>query len=240
MDGHAQYREWKNWDQEAFGRHGRSEAAYFHAEMVRAGLLGRGSLRILEIGFGNGGFAGWSRAQGWHYTGTERDPSLVTRARAAGFDAYEASLPLGSLAETASLDLVIAFDVLEHLDFSETTGLLRAARPLLKPSGIVLARFPSGDSPFAGAIQRGDLTHRSVIGSGIIEQLARSAGFDVVMIGAPLLPLQGVGLLSALRRAAIRLARAIIGFILRRVYYDNQPRVLEPNMVVILRARSEA
>jgi len=234
MDAHGQYRDWKNWDETRFAQYDRAEAVYFAAEFAKAGLTPAKGFSLLEIGFGNGHFAGWVRAQGWRYAGTEQDPELVGRARAAGFSAHESSTPLDTVTGAGSLDLVIAFDVLEHLTFDEIITLLEAARGALKPTGHFMARFPSGDSPFGRVIQHGDMTHRSIIGSGIVQQLAQKAGFDVVQIRAPVLPVFGVGLISGLRRAVIRSVRALIRYFLRKIYFDNQPRVVEPNMVIVL------
>jgi SAM-dependent methyltransferase len=235
MDPHDQYRDWKCWDEAGFGQYDRLEAVYFAAELAKAGLVPTGEFSVLEIGFGNGHFAGWARAQGWRYAGTEQDPELVDRARAAGFSANGSGMPLDAMIGAGSLDLVMAFDVLEHLTFDEICALLNEVRRLLKTDGHFVARFPSGDSPFGRVIQHGDMTHRSIIGSGIAEQLARTTGFDVVQIRAPVLPIFGAGLIASLRRVIIRSLRALIRFFLQKIYFDNQPRVVEPNMVLVLR-----
>ena len=49
--------------------------------------------------------------------------------------------------------------------------------------------LPSGDSPFARSIQYSDVTHKTVIGTGIVRpQLAQHTGFGILQIRAPVLP----------------------------------------------------
>ena len=235
MSEYGKYRDWKGWSEKDFAQTSRTDDVYFAQEIRRAGLPARAGLAVLEIGFGNGRFAGWAKKQGWRYIGTEQDPALVARARAAGFDANPAATPLEQLAGAGTLGLVVAFDVLEHLTIDDGIELLRSARKLLAADGIFLARFPSGDSPFGRAIQHGDRTHRTAIGSGMVQQMALESGFDVARIAAPALPIFGVGLVSGFRRALIRAIRAAIGSVLRKAYFDNQPRVVDPNMIIVLR-----
>lgn len=230
----SDYRAWKSWSADAFGKVDQVEGRYLQAELRAAGADLGAVLTVLEIGFGNGAFAAWARARGWRYSGTELDPELVARALAAGMDAHHAGDPIASIAPGSSFDLVVAFDVLEHLGLDEIGALLDAVRARLAPGGRFIARFPSGDSPFAGAIQHGDLTHRSVIGSGMVEQLALGGGLRVLQVRAPAFPVTGMGIRRLLRRLPIVVGRALVGRVLRLLYFDNQPRVIEPNMLVVL------
>jgi hypothetical protein len=43
-------------------------------------------LRVGEIGYGNGVFAGWARRAGAHWIGRETSQALQARAVEAGFD----------------------------------------------------------------------------------------------------------------------------------------------------------
>jgi hypothetical protein len=127
--------------------------------------------------------------------------------------------------------------VLEHLSTDEIVTLLASVARSLADGGIFLARFPSGDSPFARATQYGDMTHRTVIGSGIIEQLAQAANLDVVQVRPPVFPLLGLGVRRFCRRLPVALLRAVASKAINLAFNDNQPRVMTPNMVVVLRRR---
>jgi len=229
------YRAWKSWDRRPFGACSPLQACGFEAELTAAGVdLGK-QLSILEIGFGSGVFAGWARDRGFAYVGVELDPELVARARQCGFEAFGAGRPLAQVAPERRFDLVAAFDVLEHMSPDEIAGLLDAVRPRLSRQGRLLARFPSGDSPFSAAMQHGDLTHRTAIGSGMVEQLALQAGYDLLQVRAPTRPIRGVGLIRGLRRAAVAAVRVMVTEVVRWAFYDGHPRrVIDPNMVVVL------
>lgn len=54
------YQDWKRWAPADFGNCSRSEAVYFAAELRQCEVPVGAGVRIVEIGFGNGMFAGWA------------------------------------------------------------------------------------------------------------------------------------------------------------------------------------
>ena len=67
-DNHGDYSLFKGWTRDSFGHCKTHWAAYYQLEVRRCvrktgGTLGT-PLKLLEIGFGNGAFMGWARAQG--------------------------------------------------------------------------------------------------------------------------------------------------------------------------------
>lgn len=234
------YQVWKQWTAAGFGSCDRSESAYFAAEMRRSGVPLRHGMRIVEIGFGNGAFAGWAVRNGADYRGVEIMPELVQRGREKGFDVFDKDVPLSTVASDSSVDVVVAFDVMEHLDLAELTSLLRTAYPALKVGGRLVARVPSGDSPFARAIQHGDLTHRSTLGSSAVRQLAGATGFKVVQLRAPVLPLTGDGSVALVRRGLVTLGRALIYPVIVRLLMGGGSPVLSPNMLFVLERPGDA
>lgn len=175
------YRDWKHWDD--FGSLTPSQARYLRRElsMLRP-LAGK---RILEVGFGNGNFLRFARDNGAEVQGTEMIPELVEAARKAGFHVSDGSDVLGVRSRAGSFDAVVAFDVLEHMDKDELVQFFGAVHAQLKPGGVFLARFPNGDSPFGRRYQNGDLTHKTAIGSRLVEHLAAVSGFRVVAVRNP-------------------------------------------------------
>jgi SAM-dependent methyltransferase len=171
------YADWKDWR----GDFAPSdyEARYFAAELAEIPVVGK---RVLEIGFGNGSFLAWAKARGADVVGTEIDTAMIERARAKGFDAQPASLE--ALAATGQrFDLVVAFDVFEHWDKPMLVANLRQIAALLRNDGLVLARFPNGQSPLGRVHQYGDLTHQTVLSPSSIAQLARMTGLAVERVG---------------------------------------------------------
>jgi SAM-dependent methyltransferase len=164
---------------------------------------------ILEVGCGHGALqhaareAGYSRIQG-----VDGSPSQVAAAHRLGV----ASVRQGDLTETLqaaspdSLDAIIAFDVIEHLDRDEIIRMADATHRALKPGGRWIVHAPNGASPFAGVVLWGDLTHELAFTTESLTQLTRSTGFSTVRFfeDAPV----AHGLKSAVRRllwkAAVR------------------------------------
>lgn len=236
MSDYQGYEDWKQWDKISFGTWSKIDAAYFSAELRRTGIKPHKGIRLYEVGFGNGAFAGYIRSLGCEYFGSEINNALVERAREFGLNVSEKGIK--EALETNSLltfDAVIAFDVLEHLDITNIKTFLLEAMELLKPGGVVLARVPSGDSPFGRAIFHGDITHRTALGSSAVRQLAAQTGFNVIDIGPPKLPIFGLGWKRAIRRSAIRLAQSVATQFINLVFHDGQPRVITANLVFVLK-----
>ncbi|MEM7212822.1 MAG: class I SAM-dependent methyltransferase, partial [Pseudomonadota bacterium] len=171
---------------------------------------------------------------GCSYTATEIDAELVERASAAGFDARMAPEDLSTEFGDLRFDAILCFDVLEHLTQEQITAMLTQFRAVLSETGRVLARFPSGDSPFSVAMYNGDITHRSWIGRGAVLQYCVATGMQAEQIRHPVLPLTGVGVKRMLRRAPIAVVRWVTRKFVRMFFYDGQPRVVDPNMVIVL------
>lgn len=229
------YEDWKHWGKATFGTWSNADAAYFSAELMRAKIELSEGQRIFEIGFGNGAFAGYVRSKGCEFFGSELNEVLVERATAFGLNVFVGGITQVLATEKpASFDAVVAFDVLEHLDIMEIKSFLLDARALLKPGGVVLARVPSGDSPFGRAIFHGDITHRSALGSSAVRQIASYAGLDVIDIAPPRLPILGLGLVRAIRRGGIQLAQSIVARLINFIFHDGYPRVITANLVFVL------
>jgi len=164
--------------------------------------------------------------------GTEHIPELLTQARAAGFEVSGTPELIGAPQNRGSFDLVVAFDLIEHLEQGELPGFFAAVHALLKPGGAFLTRFPNGHSPFGRLYQYGDLTHKSVIGAGTIEHLAAVTGFEIVEMRNPRMAFVANPLLwvpQVLQRGLRNLTEMTLGYI-----YFNRRLPLDPNLVAHL------
>lgn len=171
------YSDWKDWQGDFVATD--RDARYFAAELRDIEIAGK---RVLEIGFGNGRFMAWAKAQGATIVGTEINEAMLARAREKGFEVQASALDTLAAAGRR-FDVVAAFDVFEHWDKAALIANLRYIATLLEPGGTLVARFPNGQSPFGLAYQYGDITHQSVLSASSVEQLAQMTGFDVVRIG---------------------------------------------------------
>lgn len=229
------YVAWKGWHGSDFGRFELEDALYFSQELRTSGIPSVVGLRVGELGFGNGAFAGWVRKAGGHWVGCEAIPELQQRAAEAGFEVFTSQTDFWNVCGLGKLDLMVAFDVIEHLELDAIRSFMGDAKEALRPGGLLLVRLPSGDSPFSDAIYRGDLTHRTILGSGAMRQLAMEAGLEVCQVRSPILPVWGLGPVRAARRMAVRLMQALAFSFVRHVLMGHGTAVLSPNMIVVLR-----
>ena len=169
------YMQWKGWQGE-FSYDLRQEEC-FTAEFKNCSLKG---LRILEIGFGNGAFLAWARKHGAHVSGTELILELVEIGRMKGIDVFHGQVDEVEQLTGREFDLIVAFDVFEHIEIERLKLHLKLLRNLLSERGEIICRFPNGESPFGRIYQHADVTHVSVLSGPIMSQLCQEAGLAVI------------------------------------------------------------
>ena len=206
------YLKWKNWGNIEFAKLNKSESAYFTAEIKRTNQEFPKKSKVLEIGFGNGGFLKYAIEKGWDVFGTELNEVLVNVAQKHEFNVIQTD-NLSSF-EDDSFDLVVAFDVLEHIPQDAIPNMITEVKRILKRDGFFIARFPNGDSPFGLIYQNGDVTHITTIGSGKIYYFAAKTNMKVVFAGGAAQPLLGCSLVSFVHRIfALPIKKAINLFV---------------------------
>jgi 2-polyprenyl-3-methyl-5-hydroxy-6-metoxy-1,4-benzoquinol methylase len=216
------YIQFKNWDVPAG-----SDPDLFASLLKKSGLGER--LAILEIGCGTGGFMDWARQNGHHVEGIELIPELVEAVSKRGFKVYQA--PVSDL-KANNYDVVISLDVLEHLALDDLLANLRLARTVLKPNGLMIARFPNGASPFAGPWQNGDFTHTKPLSASSLGQVAISTGMVVDSAFNPRsIP---AGFLKGIKRRLVYAVRDIIEIAIGFLYFGYRSP-MDPNVVVVLK-----
>src|SRR5215208_1105797 len=96
--------------------------------------------RVLDVGFGDGGFLENARSMGWHVVGTDFDPEVVEKARRRGFDAR-----LGTVdGVDGPFDVITMGHVIEHLH--DPVAVLRACYRLLAPGGMLWLETPNAEA----------------------------------------------------------------------------------------------
>ena len=139
--------------------------------------------RILDIGCGNGALLRFAQEAGYHrLAGVDRSPEQVQAAHQHGLTFVRQGELIASLRAmpAASQDVLLAFDVLEHLHKQEVCDLLAEAFRVLAPNGRIIIHVPNGESPFFGRIRYGDFTHELAFTPDALTQLLRAFDFDGV------------------------------------------------------------
>lgn len=139
--------------------------------------------RILDLGCGHGALLYALKQAGYrNVRGIDGSPEQVEAAHRLGIGDVtqgEALPSLGATA-TASLDVVVTFDVIEHLTKPELIPFVDEVRRVLRPGGRWIIHVPNGESPFAGKILYGDFTHELAFTRTSLTQVLKASGFSDV------------------------------------------------------------
>ena len=152
------YIDWKNWETDSFGKTSKLEETYFN-NIVKLLKLKKSS-KILEIGFGNGAFLGYAVSQNFNYDGIESNENLVDLAIDNNFSAYTS---LDKIDTETKYDLIILFDVIEHINADAVEEFFKEMNVHLEETGSIFLRFPNGSSPLGLGNQHGDVTHCNIV-----------------------------------------------------------------------------
>lgn len=161
-----------------------------------------GSLRVLEVGCGQGGF-GARLALSYDYVGVEPDVVSCEVARQRLADAGgRGEVRHGDLSVVGadeSFDLVCAFEVIEHIEDDATT--MRAWADRLRPGGSLLLSTPAWQKRFGAADEM--VGHFRRYDPPVLRSLLSGAGLvdvELVHFGTPLGYLLEAGRNAAGRR----------------------------------------
>lgn len=158
MSKNNRYIDWKNWEADSFAKTSKLEEAYFNNIFKLLKL--KKSSKILEIGFGNGSFLGYAVSQKFNYDGIESNENLVDLAIDNNFSAYTS---LDKINRETKYDLIILFDVIEHINADVVEEFFKEMNVHLEETGSIFLRFPNGSSPLGLGNQHGDVTHCNIV-----------------------------------------------------------------------------
>lgn len=160
----------------------------------------------LEIGCGPGGFLYWARERGWpHITGLDLSAEQVAVAQALKLDAQNVSLQEFLTGRENAFDLIVGFDLIEHLNRDEAFQCLDLCLAALRPGGTLFMTTPNGAGLRPGPVALGDLTHETIFTPQTMRLALRLSGFADVKI-REITPLP-TSLLSRVRGLLWRVAR---------------------------------
>lgn len=138
---------------------------------------------VLDLGCGHGALLHFARAAGYtNLRGVDGSPEQVAAAGRLGIEGVEEGDLRDALAAQpdASLDVVIAFDVIEHFTRDELLPFVDAVHRVLKPGGRWIIHVPNGESPFGSRMRYWDLTHELAFTRTSLAQLLLASGFSEV------------------------------------------------------------
>lgn len=151
-----------------------SEAEELEFQFKESNIIFKSNYKILELGFGSGKILKFFNDRGCSVEGIEIQDNLNMLAKEKGFKCYK------NIEDSdGGYDLIVGFDVLEHMTLNQLKELFKHAANKLKPSGKMLFRFPNGDSYAGMPAQNGDYTHITSIGQSKLRQIIEQYGFGI-------------------------------------------------------------
>lgn len=140
------------------------------------------TVRILDIGCGNGGFVYFLSKLGYKNTsGVDISPEQIDIAKKLGIENVECSDIISFLKEKHdAYDVIFARDVIEHFTKDEIYELLKLIYKSLKQKGILVIQTPNGEGPLGARYRYWDFTHEIAFTRGSMGQILRIVGFGSI------------------------------------------------------------
>jgi 2-polyprenyl-3-methyl-5-hydroxy-6-metoxy-1,4-benzoquinol methylase len=223
------YQEWKNWTDEDFALVSIEEQLYFSKLRRKFKLVN--NLDVLEIGFGNGSFLDFSRKVGWNISGVELHPNLISIATRDGFEVFD---NIYEIPKNNKYDLIVALDVLEHIESDDFPKFFAKIKNCLNPEGTILIRTPNGSSPFGLANQYGDVTHKSVITESKMQHWANIVDLEIDFSGRDIYLIYNGKFMKMPIRAIKRILQLLIEKIVRWIFSPQSKGFLSANSIYVL------
>ena len=133
---------------------------------------------VLDLGCGRGEFLEVLRQDGLSAHGVDLDRAMVEHCLSKGLDVSEADVVdhLETLSD-ASIGVVFASHVIEHLPYPRLLRFLNAARAKLRPAGLLIVETPNPHYPLALRNFWIDPTHQHPLFPEVVLALCRLSGF---------------------------------------------------------------
>ena len=138
---------------------------------------------ILDLGCGHGAFLYFLRKAGYaRISGVDTSAEQISKAHEFGITSAvcQPAFEYISNVPSESLDMVLLFDILEHLERQELFDLLDEVYRVLRAGGVCLIHVPNGEGIFGMRIRFGDLTHVQAFTQDSGRQLLTTIGFSQV------------------------------------------------------------
>ena len=204
---------------------------YFDQELKKIDNLEK--KKIIEIGYGNGFFLDWAKKNKLDIVGYEISKEFHKKAEIN----HKVILGDGnniSKEVAEKFDLIVLFDVVEHISKERLLNFFQNLNDLLNKNGEILLRFPNGSSAAGLEYFNSDLTHYSFLNKRSLKMLAEINNFELVYFGNMQRVTKFRSLRGKLFGRLVYLFRDFVELIYGHLYF-GQKIPLDPNVVGILK-----
>jgi 2-polyprenyl-3-methyl-5-hydroxy-6-metoxy-1,4-benzoquinol methylase len=154
--------------------------------VIRSHLPQSRDAAIVDLGCGAGPALVMLQRNGYHCArGIDIDASKIESAAALGLTNVACASIEETVRDSHDVDCFLMLDVVEHLRREDAIAAVRGMHRALRTGGVVIARTPNIDAPFATVWSFGDLTHELHLNKVSAGGLFRSAPFarvDVLQV----------------------------------------------------------
>lgn len=143
------------------------------------------SAKIADLGCGYGRFLAYFKNMGYvNLYGVDFSKEQVEIANLNGLKFIECDTIMGFLLKNDGLkfELIILFDVIEHLEKQELFDLIEQVYDKLLPNGRLVIHVPNGEGLAPTTTYFGDFTHVSAFTQQSIRQILLTFGFSDIQV----------------------------------------------------------
>jgi cyclopropane fatty-acyl-phospholipid synthase-like methyltransferase len=135
--------------------------------------------RIIDLGCGEGRVIYLLQQMGYtNVEGVDISKSQLKIAQQVSENVTQADILKHLKDSTKKYDLILSFDVIEHLQKSEALEFLELCHTQLNDHGRLILQTPNASSPFFGDVRYGDFTHELSFTPRLLTQLVYRTGFE--------------------------------------------------------------
>ena len=151
---------------------------------LEAAVLRTGNKPVIDLGCGRGEWLGLLRSAGIDAFGVDTNAVQMDAAQNLGLDMRLGNaMTVLAEAEDASLSVITAHHLIEHLPFDTVAWITREAMRVLAPGGLLLFETPNTRNVIVGATTfHTDPTHLKPMPEQVMRVLFDTAGFHPVEI----------------------------------------------------------
>ncbi len=189
--------------------------------------------KIIEIGYGNGFFLDWAKKKQLDITGYEINETFHQKAK------FNHKVILGEGVNISSevndkFDLIVLFDVIEHISKDNLLNFFENLYKLLNTNGQILLRFPNGSSAAGLEYFNSDLTHFTFLNKRSLKMVAELNKFELIYFANMKRVNKFKSIRGKLLGRFVYLLRDFIEYIYGNLYFGEKIP-LDPNVVGILK-----
>jgi len=179
--------------------------------------------RIVDLGCGSGFLLQFLIGEGYqNVLGVDTSDEQVEFAKGQGLPVVQADV-FDFLRANKNFDLIMATDVLEHLNKDEIVEFLSAIYDALKPLGSVVIRTVNASSIYGMTLLYWDFTHEVAFTDKSLRQILMACGFERISVSETRAPF-GLRPKRFLRWLLLKIWRLVLVTIFTLEVGVNRPR----------------